>query len=152
MCRIHRLSFVEERPYLIRENMVVIWPLLLYAAVVVILAAGTLSLSFVLGERHKEPSTGEPYESGIASTGSTHIRFSAQFYVAAMFFVILDLEAVFIFSWAIALKEAGWTGYIGALIFIGIFAAVLIYTWRIGAFDFGPKGKNILSAYKKLKR
>lgn len=131
--------------------MTILWPLLLYTAVVVILAVVMLSLSYILGERHKEPSTGEPYESGIIPTGSAHIRFSAQFYIIAMFFVIFDLEAVFIFTWAISLKEVGWTGYIGALIFIGILAAVLVYEWRIGALDFGPKGKDILSAYKKLK-
>lgn len=131
--------------------MIILWPLLLYTAVVVILTVVMLSLSYVLGERHKEPSTDEPYESGIISTGSAHIRFSAQFYIIAMFFVIFDLEAVFIFAWAIALKEVGWSGYIGALIFIGVLFAVLVYEWRIGALDFGPKGKDILSAYKKLK-
>lgn len=131
--------------------MIILWPLLLYTAVVVIVAVVMLSLSYVLGERHKEPSTGEPYESGIIPTGSAHIRFSAQFYIIAMFFVIFDLEAVFIFTWAISLKEVGWTGYIGASIFIGILVAVLVYEWRIGALDFGPKGKDILSAYKKLK-
>lgn|SRR5574338_918395 len=131
--------------------MIILWPLLLYTVVVVILAVVMLSLSYVLGERHKEPSTDEPYESGIIPTGSAHIRFSAQFYIIAMFFVIFDLEAVFIFTWAIALEDVGWTGYIGALIFIGILAAVLVYEWRIGALDFGPKGKEILSACKKLK-
>jgi len=111
-----------------------------------------LVISYLLGERHKEPATGEPFESGIAPTGSAHIRFSAHFYIVAMFFVIFDLEAVFIVAWAIALKDVGWAGYISILIFIGILAAVLIYEWRIGALDFGPNGNKILSAYKKFKK
>ncbi len=134
------------------DNPIIPWPLLLYTVVVILLAAVMIILSHFLGERHKEPATGEPYESGIMPTGSAHIRFSAHFYIVAMFFVIFDLEAVFIFTWAIAIKDAGWTGYIAVLIFIGILAAVLIYEWRIGALDFGPNGKKILSAYKKFKK
>lgn len=107
-------------------------------------------LSHLLGERHKEPATGEPYESGIVPTGSAHIRFSAHFYIVAMFFVIFDLEAVFIFAWTISVKDVGWAGYIGVLVFIGILVAVLIYEWRNGALDFGPSGNKILAAYKKL--
>jgi NADH-quinone oxidoreductase subunit A len=66
-----------------------------------------------------------------------------------MFFVIFDLEAVFIISWAIAIRAVGWGGYIGILIFIGVLVAVLIYEWRIGALDFGPNGRKILKAYYK---
>ncbi len=126
------------------------WPLLLYTAVVIALAASMIILSHLLGERHKEPATGEPYESGIVPTGSAHIRFSAHFYIVAMFFVIFDLEAVFIFAWTISVKDVGWAGYIGVLVFIGILVAVLIYEWRNGALDFGPSGNKILAAYKKL--
>jgi NADH-quinone oxidoreductase subunit A len=69
-----------------------------------------------------------------------------------MFFVIFDLEVVFIFAWAIAFKELGWAGYLGVLIFILILGVVLIYEWRTGALDFGPQGKKILKAYKKLRQ
>ncbi len=69
-----------------------------------------------------------------------------------MFFVIFDLEAVFIIAWAISFKEVGWFGYIGVLIFIFILLVVLIYEWRIGALDFGTSGKNIVKLYKKLNK
>jgi NADH-quinone oxidoreductase subunit A len=114
-----------------------LWPLVVYFAVVIILAAGMLGISYVLGERHKERATGEPYESGILSTGSARIRLSAKFYLVAMFFVIFDLEAVFIFAWASAWRELGWTGYIEVVIFIVILLAALIYLWRVGALDWG---------------
>jgi len=52
-----------------------------------------------------------------------------------MFFVIFDLEAVFIFAWAVAARELGWTGYIGMLIFVGVLVAALLYEWRLGALD-----------------
>lgn len=61
--------------------------------------------------------------------------------------MIFDLEAVFVVSWAISLRQVGWAGYVGVLIFILILVAVLIYEWRIGALDFGPNSKKILKAY-----
>ena len=94
-----------------------------------------LGLSYLLGQRHNEPSTGQPYEGGIVSEGSAHIRFSLRFYLVAMFFVIFDLESVFIFSWAIAGRKLGWPGYWEVLIFIGILVATLAYLWRLGALD-----------------
>ncbi len=115
-----------------------LWPLALYFVVVVILVAGMIGVSYVLGERHRDRATGDPYESGIVSTGSARLRVSAKFYLVAMFFVVFDLEAVFIFAWAVALREVGWSGYIEALIFIGVLVATLVYLWREGALDWGP--------------
>jgi len=111
------------------------WPLGVYFVAVVILVSGMIGLSYILGEHHRDRATGEPYESGIVSTGSARQRFSAKFYLIAMFFVIFDLEAVFIFAWAVAARELGWAGYIEVLIFIGILVATLVYLWRQGALD-----------------
>jgi NADH-quinone oxidoreductase subunit A len=119
--------------------------LLLYAGIVVFLAAVIIVLSYVLGERHSGNLTGEPYESGIAPSESARIRFSSRFYIVAMFFVIFDLEAVFLAAWAIAFKEAGWSGYIGILIFIILLFTVLIYEWRIGALNFAGNGRKIIN-------
>jgi NADH-quinone oxidoreductase subunit A len=113
----------------------VLWPLLVYFIIVLVVVASILGLSFILGEHHREKATGEPYESGIVSTGTARVRFDIKFYLIAMFFVIFDLEAVFIFAWAVALREVGWAGYIEILIFIGILVAALIYLWRLGALD-----------------
>lgn len=92
-------------------------------------------LSYALGQRHQQRATGEPYEGGIVSTGTSRIRLSANFYLLAMFFVIFDLESVFIFAWAISVREAGWLGYGEALVFIAILIAALIYLWRLGALE-----------------
>ena len=73
-----------------------IWPLLVYAAASFLLVGIMLGLSYLLGQRHKEKETHEIYESGIMVTDSARLRFSIHFYVVAMFFVIFDLEAVFI--------------------------------------------------------
>ena len=133
------------------ENSVQLWPMLVYGAIVIGLVVIMLSLSYVLGQRHKERATNEPYEGGILSTGSARLRFSSQFYLIAMLFVIFDVETIYIFSWAIAFKELGWFGYIGVMVFVILLFVVLIYEWRNGALDFGPDGNKILKAYKKLK-
>jgi NADH-quinone oxidoreductase subunit A len=130
-------------------NTLTLWPLVVYFAVVIVLAAGMLGISYVLGERHKERATGEPYESGILSTGSARIRLSAKFYLVAMFFVIFDLEAVFIFAWAIAWRELGWIGYIEVVIFIVILLAALIYLWRVGALDWGTSRRKSTRSRKE---
>jgi NADH-quinone oxidoreductase subunit A len=112
-----------------------LWPLALYAALVTILVSAMLGLSYVLGERHKDRATDEPYESGIVSTGSARLRLSVKYYLVAVFFVIFDLEAAFIFAWAVAFRELGWSGYVEIIIFIVVLLAGLLYLWRNGALD-----------------
>lgn len=101
-----------------------------------------LGVSYVLGQRHQERDTGKPYESGIVPTGSARQRLSAKFYIVAMLFVIFDLEVAFIVAWVMAFWEVGWSGYLGAIIFIGILFIALLYEWRQGALDWGPKNRK----------
>jgi len=116
-----------------------IWPLLTYFALVVVLVAAVLFVSYLLGQRRSEPATGDPYEGGIVSEGSARVRFSVRYYLVAMFFVIFDVEAVFVFAWAGAVRELSWTGYCVVLLFIGVLAASLIYLWRVGALDWAQE-------------
>ena len=132
------------------EHSAPLWPLFLYGLIVLSLVGIIIGLSYFLGQRHKERATDDPYEGGILSHGSARIRFSSQFYLIAMLFVIFDVETIFIFSWAIAFRELGWYGYAGVMVFIILLVVVLIYEWRVGALDFGPDGKKILKAYKKI--
>ncbi len=109
-----------------------------YVLLVLVLVGGMLGLSAVLGERHpKEPATGSTYEGGTIGAGSSHVRLSAKFYLIGMFFVIFDLEAVFVFAWAVAGRELGWPGYAELLVFVGVLVAALLYLWRLGALDWG---------------
>jgi NADH-quinone oxidoreductase subunit A len=114
-----------------------LWPLAVYFAVVVLMVASMIGISYVLGERHREKATGQPYESGIISTGSVRIRFDIQFYLVAMFFVIFDIETVFIIAWATVLREAGWAGYLEVLFFILVLGVLLVYLWRLGGLNWG---------------
>jgi len=114
-----------------------LWPLAVYVAAVLLLAVTMIGLSYILGERHTGRSTGEPYESGLMPTGAAWIRFDVKYYLIAMFFVIFDLESIFIFAWGVAVREAGWSGYLAIVIFIVILMAALFYLWRMGALDWG---------------
>jgi NADH-quinone oxidoreductase subunit A len=112
-----------------------LWPLGVYSAIVILLVVAMLAVSHVLGQRHSDRATGAPYEGGILSEGSARVRFSAKFYLIAMLFVIFDLEAVFLFAWAIAGRDLGWGGYAAMLFFVVTLVAALIYLWRVGAFE-----------------
>jgi len=121
----------------------VLWPLAVYFAIVIALVVVLLGLSALLGQRHLERATGLPYESGVASTGSARLRFGARFYLLAVFFVIFDLEAAFIFAWAVALREIGSSGYIEGVVFVGVLLAALTYLWRIGGLDFVTPHRSV---------
>ena len=112
-----------------------LWPLVIYFFLVIALVAGLLGISSLLGQKHRQRATGKPYESEMPLTGSARMRLDVKFYLVAVFFVIFDLEAVFIFSWAVALREVGWLGYLEVVLFIGILFAGLVYLWRVGAID-----------------
>ncbi|MGH9605160.1 MAG: NADH-quinone oxidoreductase subunit A [Terracidiphilus sp.] len=112
-----------------------IWPLAVYFAAVLVVVVVMLSLSSVLGQRHREPATDAPFESGIVSEGTVHVRLSVKFFLTAAFFVVFDLEAIFLFLWAVAGRDLGWGGYIEVVIFTGVLLAGLAYLWRTGALD-----------------
>ncbi|MBR9911140.1 MAG: NADH-quinone oxidoreductase subunit A [Gammaproteobacteria bacterium] len=101
-----------------------------------------LVLSYLLGQRRSNKATNMPFESGILSVGSPQIHLSAEFYLIAIFFVIFDLETVFIFAWAIAFFELGWSGFIAISLFIFILVVALIYELRSGALDWGIKTRT----------
>jgi NADH-quinone oxidoreductase subunit A len=119
-----------------------IWPLVAYFAFVVVLVSVILLVSYLLGQRHFEPATGEPYEGGIVSEGSARVRFSVRYYLVAMFFVVFDLEAVFLFAWAGAARELGWAGYGEVVLFVGVLVAALIYLWKVGALDWAREPRR----------
>lgn len=133
------------------EQNITFWPFIVFALIVISLIGIMIGLAYILGERHHEKNTGEPYESGIPPTGDARLRFSSGFYIIAMFFVIFDLDAVFIMLWAVSFRELGLPGYIGILVFIGLLIILLIYELSIGALDFGPDGKKILKYKSRTK-
>ena len=141
----YNLASVQRRRVASRQGIMNFWPLAVYIVLVGMLVMAMLSVSFVLGERHHDRATGSPYESGILSEGSARVRFSAKFYLIAMFFVVFDLEAVFLFAWAVAVRETGWAGYAEVFLFIMVLLATLAYLWRVGALDWRQGSRRMVS-------
>ena len=117
------------------QELAQLWPILAYLLAILLLLAGMLVLSHFLGPHTHGRETQTPYESGILSVGTARNKFGNQFFLYAIFFVIFDLETVFLFAWAIAFDEAGLLGFVEALIFIVILVIALGYLWRIGALE-----------------
>lgn len=115
------------------------WPTAVYFAASVLIVTAMIGISYLLGQRHKGRVTDEPYESGMRAIGAATLRINVKYYLVAMFFVIFDVEAVFVFAWAVSLRELGWQGYIEIVIFIGVLLAALVYLWRLGALDWGMR-------------
>ena len=124
-------------------------PLIIYFGAVLFITAVMLGGAYFLGQRHRAKAADEPFESGIVPAGDVHIRFSVHFYLLAIFFVIFDMESVFLFAWSVALQESGWSGFIEALIFISILIATLIYLGAIGALDWRTRRQRISTSNNK---
>lgn len=112
-----------------------LFPLVLYGGIVIAAILGLLIASQLLGQKRNDHATHDVYESGVLPVGSPNIKISVPFYLTAILFIIFDLEAVFLFAWAISIREAGWVGFVEVFIFIGILVAGLVYLWRSGALE-----------------
>ena len=112
-----------------------------YLLVILLLCLFMLGVSFFLGGRYRGRAKNDPFESGVVSVGGARLRLSAKFYLVAMFFVIFDVEALFLYAWAVSVRESGWLGFAEASIFIAILLVGLVYVWRLGAMDWAPASR-----------
>jgi NADH-quinone oxidoreductase subunit A len=130
------------------------WSFAIYLLAVVGLSALMLVVSYVLGGRDWGRAKNDPFESGVVSVGSARLRFPAKFYLVAMFFVIFDVEALFLYAWSVSVRESGWPGFIEVTIFVVVLLVGLIYLWRLGALDWAPEGRRrrALQRAQELKR
>ncbi len=112
-----------------------VWPIAAYFLILAGMLIVMMLLSYFLGPRSKQRAKNTPYESGIISVSNNKTRFTNHFFLYAIFFVIFDLETIYLFAWVIAFDDVGWAGFIEASIFIVILLAALIYLIRIGALE-----------------
>ncbi|MDD4915186.1 MAG: NADH-quinone oxidoreductase subunit A [Methylococcales bacterium] len=121
-------------------------PLIIYLAAVLAVAAIMLGGAYFLGQRHTAKAADETFESGIVATGDVHIRFSIRFYLLAIFFVIFDMESVYLFGWSVAFYQSGWPGYLAALLFIAVLLLSLLYLWSCGALDWRTRRQRAVES------
>jgi NADH-quinone oxidoreductase subunit A len=94
-------------------------------------------LSNVLGPRKPTPEKLAPYECGMPAVGDARERQSVKFYLVAMIFLLFDIEVAFLYPWAMALRDLGWSGFGQVLLFMALLLAGYTYAWRKGALDWG---------------
>ena len=111
------------------------FPVLLQALVAMLLAAGLITVSYLLGKRVKNRVKDMPYESGIVPTGDARQRFSVKFYLVAMLFILFDIEAIFLYPWAVVYRELLMPGFVEMLIFVILILSGFFYIWKKGALD-----------------
>ena len=110
-------------------------PVLIQAVVAAVLAVALSVLSVVLGRRMKSPQKDTPYECGMVPTGDAKDRFSVKFYLVAMIFILLDIEAVFLYPWAVVYRKLKMFGFVEMLLFVGLVLVGYFYVWKKGALD-----------------
>ena len=113
-------------------------PLALYAVAATLLIALLLLAAWWLGAKSTSRNKELPYESGAIPTGSARLAYPVPFYLIAIFFIVFDVEAVFIFAWATAWRELGLGGLIHITFFIVILLLGLAWLWMKGGLDWGP--------------
>jgi NADH-quinone oxidoreductase subunit A len=119
------------------------FPVLVQALVAMVLAAGLLSVSALLGKRVRNRIKDMPYESGIVPTGDARQRFSVKFYLVAMLFILFDIEAIFLYPWVVVYRELKMVGFVEMLVFVVLILSGFFYIWKKGALDWsGPDLSN----------
>ena len=99
--------------------------------------AGGVVLSQFVGPSKPSPEKSAPYECGMPPVGDARERQSVKFYLVAMIFLLFDIEVAFLYPWALALRDLGWTGFVQVVLFMALLLAGYIYVWRKGALDWG---------------
>ena len=111
------------------------FPILVQALLAMALAAGLLSVSFLLGKRVRNRVKDMPYESGIVPTGDARQRFSVKFYLVAMLFILFDIEAIFLYPWVVVYRELKMFAFVEMLVFVVLILSGFFYIWKKGALD-----------------
>src|ERR1700689_528409 len=111
------------------------FPVLLQAVLAMVIAAALVTLTFVIGHRLKNKVKDMPYECGISPTGDAQHRFSVKFYLVAMIFILFDIEAIFLYPWAVVFKRLKMFGFLEMLTFVILILAGFFFIWKKGVLE-----------------
>ena len=111
------------------------WGIVITLLLSAVVAGGFLLLASVLGPKRPSPAKAEPFECGEKPFGLPLGRFPIKFYLVAMLFVLFDVELVFLFPWAVVVRQLGWFGFLEMAVFLGIVLLGFVYAWKKGALE-----------------
>lgn len=121
-------------------------PVLLALGFAVILGVGILSVSYFLGRQVGGRVKGTTVESGMPLLDRSHKRISVAFFLIALDFIVFDLEAAFLYPWALVLREGGWPLFRAVMAFIALILVGYVYVWKKGGLEIRPRGSKARTA------
>src|SRR5947209_19070249 len=113
----------------------VYFPVLVQVVIAIAVACGLIGVSAILGKKAKSPQKDMPYESGMIPVGSARERFSVKFYLVGMVFILFDIEAIFLYPWAVVYRQLKMFAFVEMLLFIVLVLAGFFYIWKKGILD-----------------
>jgi NADH-quinone oxidoreductase subunit A len=126
------------------------WAIIAFVIGVTFLCVFMLTVPLLLGGKSWGRAKQEQFESGVVGAGGARIRLSAKFYLVAIFFVVFDLEALYLYAWATSVREVGWVGFTTAAVFILVLLVGLVYELSTGALNWSPSDKRKAAGIKKV--
>lgn len=134
--QIVRFTFTLQMPTSYAE---IYFPVLVQVVIALILAGGLIGTSFLLGKKVKDKVKESPYECGIAPTGTARERFSVKFYLVGIVFILFDIEAIFLYPWAVVYRDLKMFAFVEMLLFIVLVLSGFFYIWKMGALDWSAE-------------
>ena len=110
-------------------------PLLIHVLLAMVVAGALVFLSWAVGHRKPSRAKQQAYECGVLPTGDAREPFSVKFYLVAMLFILFDVEAIFLYPWAVGYRELRLFGFVEMMLYIAILLTGYIYLWKKGALD-----------------
>jgi NADH-quinone oxidoreductase subunit A len=122
------------------------YPVLLAFGVAMVIGVSLLVLSFLLGKQVGGKVKRTTIESGVPMLDQSHKRVSIAFFLVAIDFIIFDIEAAFLYPWALVLREGGWPLFAAVMVFVFLILVGYAYVWKKGGLDFAPQGNVVRRA------
>jgi NADH-quinone oxidoreductase subunit A len=124
------------------------FPVLVQIVIALAVAGGMIGASALIGQRLRDPVKSSPYESGMKPVGNARERFSVKFYLVAMVFILFDIEAIFLYPWAVVYRELRFFAFFEMLLFIGLVLCGFFYIWKKGVLDWSAENRRTAAQEK----
>ena len=128
------------------------FPVLIQIVIAVGVAGAMIGLSSVLGQRVKDSVKSSPYESGMKPVGNARERFSVKFYLVAMVFILFDIEAIFLYPWAVVFRQFKLFAFFEMLLFVALVFCGFFYIWKKGVLNWSTDEQHVPHAQEEVKR
>jgi len=118
------------------------FPVLIQIVIAIAVAGGMIGASAILGRRVRDTAKSSPYESGMKPVGNARGRYSVKFYLVAMVFILFDIEAIFLYPWAVVYRQLRLFGFFEMLLFIVLVLCGFFYIWKKGVLNWSAEERK----------